>query len=170
MANLDLRPVESCQGRPEAHGEDETDLAIQTTSASNVRRNPSPSRLTGRDVSVEDFQGCVYPEMVLLLALVLPATVWGLYVLAVLFVIFAPIVRTGTFYWFTAALISSQSARSAVDDGSSRAVDCLQDGAQMNPSPLHPIQVEENRPVDGDNPSGVGLPGLAFLGSSSAPS
>jgi len=55
MANLDLRPVESCQGRPEAHGEDAMDLAIQT-SASNVRRNPSPSRLTGRDVSVEDFQ------------------------------------------------------------------------------------------------------------------
>jgi hypothetical protein len=39
------------------------------------------------------------------------------------------IIRTRTLHSSTAALVSSPSARSAVDDGRSRSVDCLQAGA-----------------------------------------
>ncbi len=38
----------------------------------------------------------------------------------------SPSIRAGTFHSSTTALVSSQSARSPVDDGCSRSVDCLQ--------------------------------------------
>ena len=51
----------------------------------------------------------------------------------------SPTIRTGTFHSSTTALVSSQSARSAVGDGRGRTVDCLPAGAWINPSPLHLI-------------------------------